>query len=954
MLRRMYAKEEKLAKANIASSAPEGGSKLDLAEVLAARLDAIAEADDVLSGDAAVGVRAVLKAHLVQGRARVSEKFEGGELGGLEAARAIAVVADEIVAALYGFTVTHAHPRSANPTVGERLSVVAVGGYGRAEMAPYSDVDILFLLPYRPTPWGEQVVEYMLYVLWDLGLKVGHATRSVDECILRAKADTTIRTSLLEARYVCGDEALTVELKQRFASEFGASTGPAFVEAKLAERDERHVNLGDSRYLVEPNVKDGKGGLRDLHTLFWIAKYLYNVEDVSDLIDLGVFTPRELGHFIKAENFLWAVRIQLHLLACRAEERVTFDVQSELSSRLGYKAHSGSKAVERFMKHYYLHAKEVGDLTRIFCAVLEDRHKRQRRSGLFGRTPKREELGAFVIQGTRVDINNKDLFIEDSRNLLRLFYIAQDRGVDIHPRSLRLVTQNLGRIDHELRGDSEAGQLFIEMLTSKKDPEKTLRRMNEAGVLGRFLPDFGRVVAQMQHDMYHVYTVDEHTIRAIGILAELEAGKLAEDHPLSDKIVNEVLSRRTLYLSVLLHDIAKGRGGDHSILGAEVAQKVGPLLGLEPEETETVAWLVLHHLDMSRTAFRRDLNDPKTIADFAELVQSPERLRLLLVLTVVDIRAVGPGRWNGWSGQLLRELYYLTEERLAGGDSLAGGSVQRIARSHAALESRLTDWPEAERKAHIARFYANYWATFDLDTQERQARFLRRLGNAPGVLEIDARPDRSRAVTELTIYTADHAGLFSGIAGAMAVSGTNIVNARVVTTTDGMALESLWVQRGGGGHIEGKETLHNLKRTIERALSAQIAPAALIRQRQQPEGRTHVFNFAPRVLVDNAASDTHTVIEVNGRDRRGLLYTVTRALSELGVTIASARIATYGERAVDVFYISDLIGDKITSEQRLKRLRATLLSALTEESDVLSAASTTAEPVSRSAPTTAH
>ena len=877
----------------------------------------------------AADVRDALKSYLAAGRAGVRERFEAGGLRGVEAARAISDLTDQVVTSLYRYTVAHAVPPEHG---GADLSVLAVGGYGRAEMAPHSDVDILFLLPHTQSAWAKRAVEAMLYVLWDLGLKVGHATRTVDECVGLAKSDITIRTSVLESRFLCGDEAPARELRRRFRDEIAANTGPAFVEAKLAERDARHRRLGDSRYLVEPNVKDGKGGLRDLHTLFWIAKYLYQVDEVSELVAVGVFTPRELRRFEKAQNFLWAVRIQLHFLAGRAEERVTFDVQSELGARLGYKAHSGAKSVERFMKHYYLHAKEVGDLTRIFCAMLEDSHPKPRKFSLFGRAPKPQTEGAFVLHGSRVDVRDPEAFVKDARNLLRLFHIAQAREMDIHPRALRLVTQNLGRIDHELRGDAEAGKLFVEMLTSRNDPESTLRRMNEAGVFGRFMPDFGRVVAQMQHDMYHVYTVDEHTIRAIGVLAELEAGKLADDHPLSDKIVHKVLSRRTLYLSVLLHDIAKGRGGNHSVLGAEVAERVAPLLGLEPEETETVAWLVLHHLDMSRTALRRDLSDPKTIRDFAELVQSTERLRLLLILTVVDIRAVGPGRWNGWSAQLLRELYYLTEEYLAGGDSMAGSSAERVARARADLDARLADWTEPERRKHAARFYANYWGSFDLDTQERHARFLRSLGDTPGLLEIDAHPDPARDSTEVTVYTPDHAGLFAGIAGAMAASGVDIVSARVTTTTDGMALQSLAVQAAGGGQVAGAETLAQIKRTIDEVLTGKRNPAHLIRQRRQPQGRTSVFTYAPRVLVDNAASDTHTVVEVNGRDRRGFLYTVTRALTDLGVSIASARIATYGERAVDVFYIRDLIGKKITSETRIEKLRAGLLAALAEDS----------------------
>ena len=659
-------------------------------------LRAVAGSAERGSAAQAQAVRAALKRALAEGRAAIRQRFDAGERG-MQAAKAVASLTDEVARALFVFATETVFP-TANPTKAERLALVAVGGYGRGEMAPFSDVDLLFLLPYKQTPWGEQVVEYMLYVLWDLGLKVGHASRAVDECVRLARADITIRTSILEARLLCGAESLFEELRQRFAADILANTGPAFVEAKLAERDERHKKLGDSRYVVEPNVKDGKGGLRDLHTLFWISKYLYRVEDRAELIRLGVFTQRELNRFIKAENFLWSVRFSLHYLTNRAEERITFDLQGDLARGLGYKQRSGARSVERFMKHYFLYAKEVGDLTRIFCAVLEERHKRRPRFRLPRVGQQRAEaVEGFVLSGGRVDVAEPQIFSREPANLLRLFHLAQERGLDIHPHALRLVTQNLKLVDANLRAEPRAARLFMEMLTSKKDPETTLRRLNEAGVFGRFMPDFGRVVAQMQHDMYHVYTVDEHTIRAIGMLAKLEAGKLREENPVATEVIEKVLSRRALFVAVLLHDIAKGRGGDHSTLGAEVVQKVGPMLGLEPQETETVAWLVLQHLMMSKTAFRRDVHDPKTIADFAELVQSPERLRLLLVLTVADIRAVGPGRWNGWSGSLLRDLYYATEQALGGGDLVAGAGKQRIAEARLAFAAAISGWPAGER-----------------------------------------------------------------------------------------------------------------------------------------------------------------------------------------------------------------------------------------------------------------
>ena len=895
-------------------------------KTLAAALDALGgEGFHGTPEQRAAGL-AILKQALAEGRTEVRERFESGATA--EAVlQGNCFLVDQVVRLLYDFTVNRVY-RLANPTAGEKMSVVAVGGYGRGELAPFSDVDLLFLLPYKQTPWGEQVVEYMLYMLWDLGLKVGHSTRSVDDCIRLSKGDITIRTALLESRWIWGEQDLYQEMKRRFQKEIVARSGPEFVEAKLAERDERHQRMGDSRYLVEPNVKDGKGGLRDLHTLFWIAKYLYQTDSVADLVDRGVFAPEEYRRFANAQNFLWTVRCHLHYAAGRAEERLTFDLQSELARRMGYADRPGRSDVERFMRHYFLVAKDVGDLTRVFCAALEEKHKKRKPFSLLRLPRRRKEIEGFEIDGGRLTVTSARIFERAPVKILQLFQLAQERDFDIHPDALRLVHQNLKLIGPALRADPEANRLFMEMLTSRKDPETTLRRLNEAGVFGRFIPDFGRVVARMQHDMYHVYTVDEHSIRAIGILSGIETGQLAEDHPLANQIIHQVVSRRVLYLAVLLHDIAKGRGGDHSILGEKVALKLGPRLGLNPAETETVAWLVRWHLAMSATAFKRDISDPKTVRDFVSLVQSPERLRLLLILTVADIRAVGPTVWNGWKGQLLRELYYQAEEVLSGGH-VAEGRRQRVEQAKAAVTQLLSDWPAEDINGFCRRHYNNYWLSHDSETIARHARMVRDADRTGAPLTIETRSDKFRAVTEVTIYTADHPGLFARLTGAIAVSGGNIVDAKIATTTDGMALDTFFIQDAEGGAFDRPQRLARLSAAIHGTLSGEIRPRlAIATEKPGVPSRARVFTVEPVVLIDDTASDTHTVIEVNARDRPGLLYDVARALYDLNLNVASAHVATYGERAVDVFYVADLTGMKVTHRSRLAAIERRLLDAL--------------------------
>ena len=867
-----------------------------------------------------------LKAALARGHAEIHRRFDADGTADRAVGEQCFLV-DQLIRALYDLAIETVYPL-ANPTSGEKMAIVAVGGYGRGEMAPFSDVDLLFLLPYKQTPHTEQVIEFLLYMLWDLGLKVGQATRSVAECLRYAKADLTIRTALIEARYVWGEQALYTELKQRFESEIQRGTAAQFVEAKLAERDARHIRVGDSRYQLEPNVKEGKGGLRDLHTLFWIAKYIYRIDDVAKLVELGVLSAEESQRFERAQSFLWTVRCHLHYLAGRAEERLTFDMQTEIGAAMGYADRPGARGVERFMKHYFLVAKDVGDLTRIFCAILEiDQKGKSRLSWLrWGQT--RRRLDGFAVDGDRLTVPTEDFFKKDPVALIRLFHVAQEHDLDIHPRALLAATQSLRLVDAKLREDPEANRLFLEILTSRKSPEIALRRMNEAGVFGRFIPDFGRVVAQMQYDMYHVYTVDEHTLFAIGILHQIETGQLKDELPVASAIMPTIVSRRALYLATLLHDIAKGRGGDHSELGEKIALKLGPRLGLSAEETETVAWLVRWHLLMSSIAFKRDIGDPQTVHDFVARVQSPERLKLLLVLTCADIRAVGPKIWNGWKAALLREIYHSALDTITGGLAVEEGRDSRIAAAQAAARALLPDFTDEEFATITSRGYPFYWLSSDAGTHARHARLMREADSSGAPLTVEKRIDPARAVTEITLYTADHAGLFSRIAGALAVSGANIVDAKIMTMSNGMALDTLWVQDQDGTPFDRPDKLAKLAFVFENVLTGDLNPHLELERAPAFPSRMSVFTVPPRILIDNQASRSHTVIEVNGRDRPGLLWEVTRELTRLSLQVSSAKISTYGEKVVDVFYVKNLFGHKVEHPQKLAEIRTTLEAVL--------------------------
>ena len=911
-------------------AAPSSDNGLDRAKLLA-ELETLYEQS---SGDvSAFRPRAIaaLQSALERGRNEARRALEAGGTG-RACAEALSAQIDNLLHVVLDVStrwLAPGRPADALPTI------VAVGGYGRGMLAPGSDIDLLFLTPGKTRldkskPGVEGVVEALLYVLWDLKRKVGHATRTVDECLKLARADMTIRTTLLEARFITGDKALFDTLQARFEKEIVAKTAPEFVAAKLAEREERVRRAGASRYLVEPNVKEGKGGLRDLNTLFWISKFVFRVRDAHDLIAAGVFSPREFALFRRCEEFLWSVRCHLHFLAGRAEERLSFDVQRPIARQLGYSTRAGLTDVERFMKHYFLIAKDVGDLTAIVCAALEERHTKS--TPLFDRfigrlrrqTRALADAPDFKVENDRVNVVRADAFDRDPVNLIRLFWVADRSNLPIHPDSTRLVTQSLKRVDASLRENAEANKLFLEILTSRHAPETALRRMNEAGVLGRFIPEFGRVVGMMQFSMYHHYTVDEHLLRTVGGLSAIEAGRHLDEHPLASKIVSKIAHRTELYLAAFLHDIAKGRPSDHSNTGADVARKLCPRLGLSAANTERVAWLVERHLIMSNMAQGRDLSDPRTAEALAAIVQTQENLKMLLLLTVADIRAVGPGVWNGWKGQLLRTLYWETEVVLGGGHSAIDRKT-RVAAAQEALRKALPGWSDPEFDAYAARHYPAYWLKVDLERQIAHAKLLHAMAAATRSLATEVTTDAFRGVTAVTIVAPDHPRLLTGIAGACAAAGGNIVDAQIFTTTDGLALDTIFVSRAFERDEDELRRGQRIASNIEKMLRGEVRLDQITPARKAPDVRHDAFAIEPEVMIDNSLSNRYTVVEVAGLDRPGLLRDLTASLSGLNLNIGSAHIVTFGEKAVDSFYVTDLTGQKIGAAARQAAIKRRLL-----------------------------
>ena len=884
------------------------------------RAQLTAAALDTLGDEAATRARAkdLLHGALFRGRMIAKERLEDGE-SGWQTARLLAKVADQVIAALFDFTTVHVF-RARNPTEGERMAVLAVGGYGRGELGPSSDIDLLFLRAYKPTPWAESVTEYMLYMLWDMGLKVGHSSRSIEECLKLAREDHTIETAILEGRRIAGDDELTQDLFARFRREVVEGRHAAFIAAKLAERDQRHARAGASRYMVEPNIKEGKGGLRDLHTLFWMARHRYGFDAPADYVRAGVFTLDEAVRFKRANEFLWTVRCHLHFLTGRAEERVSFDVQPELARRLGFGGRGGQQGVERFMKRYFLAARDVGMLTRVVSAKLEEDELKAPPKGWGRFLPPKKPLPAmevghgFASRAGRLETLSPET-LSEPLNLLRLFSIADEKQLDVHPDALREAAQRVRTITPAMRRQPEAAQLFLSLAASEHDPARALRLMNEVGVLGRFLPEFGRIVAQMQFNMYHHFTVDEHTLRGIEVIADIEHGRAKVEHPLASDIFPKIINRRALYLAMLLHDTGKGIG-DQQVEGAKSALTACARLGLPAEEAELVAWLVGHHLVMSDVAQKRDLGDSRTVAQFAQTVGTLERLRLLLVLTIADIRAVGPGVWNGWKAQLLRDLYRLTEAALHGGRTDEAAVAERLYAQAAESRASLAQGLSLEAQTRLAVWFSGledaYWLSFDEEALAWHAAGADAALQDKSRVHVAVRPRPKFGVTELLAIAPDRPGLFASLAAACAQAGADIADARIYTVANGLAFDVFSLQGidGGAFGADDPNTLHGLINRVRKAATTDATAP-----KRAPSRRLAAFAIAPWVRLDNDAARHATVLEVSGRDRPGLLAELARVLADGGLQIGSAHIGAYGERVADVFYVTDAEGEKLTDPE---------------------------------------
>ncbi|MBF0381651.1 MAG: [protein-PII] uridylyltransferase [Magnetococcales bacterium] len=794
-----------------------------------------------------------------------------------------------------------------NNPIRQPFSLIATGGYGRGELAPYSDIDLLFLINDEMSEEQEASVEKMLYCLWDLGLDIGHAVRTIDDCVQQARQDLEIRTSMLESRFLAGDRVIFDEYKKILFNKVLDKNPESFLRAKLLEQSKRHEKFGNTHFYLEPNIKENPGGLRDIQTFFWISKYRYKISNIKDLISQNIITPEEYRIFIRSREYLRRVRNALHYRADRREDRLTFQYQLEIAEEFGYTDRPGIRGVEQFMRRNYQVARQVGNLSMVFLRNYQEEHRR-----VHWWNRRRLEKNILMVGG-KVTVSNSDAFLNNPTLLLKIFAVAQDQIKPIHPESMRLIGKSLSLIDKEFREKPEHAELFIKMLRKKRAVAWVLRRMSASGVLGRYIPEFGRIIGQSQHDLFHVFTVDEHTLQAVEALRKIQRKEFSAELPLATQIMDNIRDPLVLILSIFLHDIAKGQGGQHQEKGAIIAEKICRRLQIPNVDVAKVVWLVKKHLIFSRTAFRMDIGDPETVARFVAEIGNVENLKLLLMLTITDILAVGPGVWTPWKASLLRQLYNLTLEALEKGEFKPEGMVlQANMRKREAIALLEKDYKKEDLNKHFDRFSPDYFLHYD--AKNLAEHFISLAPHLDKPLAIIFRWEEDSDTTELMLHTQDHPGLIATISGVLAAEGTNILSANITTTKDGMALDIYIFQNTQGKAIQNQRRLDRIEQNLTSLLEGKIWLDNLMKQSTKAESKPQHFRIPVDIRVDNSF-ETFTLLEVTALDRIGLLYTITRVLQKQGIQVLTAKISSYGEKAVDVFYIKDLFGLKLSKRK---------------------------------------
>lgn len=811
------------------------------------------------------------------------------------------------------------------------IALLAVGGYGRGELHPYSDIDLLILLGSDDQETFREPIEGFLTLLWDIGLEVGQSVRSVAECAEEARADLTVITNLMESRTIAGPEHLRVRMQEVTAT---AHMWPsqAFFVAKRQEQKNRHAKYNDTEYNLEPNVKSSPGGLRDVQTILWIARRHFGTLNLHAMVGQGFLLESEYTLLASSQEFLWKVRYALHMLAGRAEDRLLFDHQSKVAELLGYDEGDSKRTIERFMQKYYRVVMAIAELSDLITQHFEEVILRASES-----SPATALNNRFQVRDGYIEVTHPNVFKRTPFAIIEIFVLmAQHPDLNgVCADTIRLLRDHRHLIDDDFRQDIRNTSLFIELFKCEQGIHRNLRRMNRYGILGRYLPEFGHIVGQMQHDLFHIYTVDAHTLNLIKHLRKFKWPELAEKFPLASELIDKLPKPELIYLAGLYHDIGKGRGGDHSELGAIDAEAFGQRHHLPAWDTGLIVWLVQNHLAMSTTAQRKDLSDPQVINDFAAFVGDQTHLDYLYVLTVADINATNPSLWNSWRATLMRQLYTETKRALRRGleNPVEREEQIRLTQS-AALEMLVRSGTDAD---DIEQLWSQLGDDYFLrhtadDVAWHTDAILRQPSDGdPLVLMKETTQREFEGGTQIFIYAPDQHDFFAVTVAAMAQLNLNIHDARILTSTSQFTLDTYIVLEAEGGSIgNNPQRIQQIRQSLVDTLKHPDEYPNII-QRRVPRQLKH-FAFAPQVTIHNDAQRPVTVLELTAPDRPGLLAKVGRIFLDFDLSLQNAKIATLGERVEDVFFVTDANNQPLSDPELCARLQQTIITKLSATS----------------------
>ncbi|SNB45557.1 [protein-PII] uridylyltransferase [Geobacter sp. DSM 9736] len=807
----------------------------------------------------------------------------------------------------------------------DQLTLVAIGGYGRGELNPFSDIDLMFLHRGKDPQLIEDIAQKLLYFLWDMRLDVGYSVRTVGDCIEMSAADTTVKTALLDSRYIAGSRVFFKEFQKSLVTQIVGKGSDPFIAQKLEEMKKRREKYGSSVYILEPNIKESEGGLRDLHSALWVAKIKYKVTNQRELIIKGVLSEAELNAYNEALSYLWRLRNEVHYLAGRKNDQISFEAQAKLAEFFGYQDRGKTLAVEDFMRDYYLHATKVEHLSSLLVSRCVRRDEGPRKIlGYFIRRPIGE--GFYVIRGELV-LPDESIIEKDPSKLMKIFEYAQNQGVSLHINVKSLIRKSLHLVNDRFRRSKEVNHSFFNILRAEKGVAETIKLMHHLELLNKFIPEFEHLYCKVQHDLYHIYTIDMHSLLAVEELVNLWKGE-HEELRLLTQLAREVDKRELLLLAVLFHDIGKGEGGGHADKGADMMPTIARRMGLSKEDSARLEFLVRTHLLMAHIAQRRDLHDEKMIIEFAKQMQNSENLKMLYLLTYADIKAVGPDVWTDWKALLLQELYEKAFQVLERGDFKLEARSERVK----AVKRRVQELLEDEYQGALVREELRALTTRHLLSNQpailaEHVRILLALQSQPLVMRVVHQMDLGYST--FTISTFDIPGLFSMITGVMAANGMNILGAQVHTSSNGKALDLLQVNSPQGFLVLDESRWKKLEEDMRLVLEGKIQVRDLVEKRQRPTLLPEKPKRRPpsRVEIDNDVSDDYTVIDIYTNDKVGLLYRITSTLTDLGLYIGVSKISTKVDQVADVFYVKDIFGQKITREEKLEEIKTRLLAA---------------------------